>query len=192
MKTLNLRLALAAGVALTAAIGLTAADRPALAALLAPGPAATAAPTEAGDDGRPVIGLQYDGPIKVVYQVSDDEWKDDVGKGLLYLGKLRDYYEKQGVPAERLDIRAVYHGEAAAHLLTDEAWRKYGFEGEANPNTAVISKLTERGVTVELCNARRQREGWAKNEIHPDVQLAQAAYARLIDLQHQGYAYIRF
>ncbi|NNJ25927.1 hypothetical protein LzC2_20040 [Planctomycetes bacterium LzC2] len=34
MKSLDVRLALAAGVALAAAIGLTAADRPALAALL--------------------------------------------------------------------------------------------------------------------------------------------------------------
>lgn len=141
---------------------------------------------------RPVIGLQYSGPIRVVYQISEDEWKHDVGKGLLYLKNLHKYYMEHGVDAGTLDIRAVFHGDAAAHLLTDEAWNRVHSTDTGNPNTKLISDLAERGVHVELCDTRRQREGWAKSDIHPDVLLAEAAYARLIDLQLQGYAYIRF
>lgn len=141
---------------------------------------------------RPVIGLQHDGAIRVVYQISQDEWKDGVGKGLLYLKNLRGYYKGKGVDPERLDIRGVFHGSASAHLLTDEAWKRVKETDTGNPNTAIISELAKLGIHVELCDSRRQREGWAKTDIHPDVLLAEAAYARIIDLQLQGYAYIRF
>lgn len=141
---------------------------------------------------RPVIGLQYDGPIRAVYQVSRDEWKDSVSKPLLYLKKLRGFYRKQGIESDQLDIRAVFHGGASTHLLTDEAWNRVKQTDTGNPNTQLLRELAEMGVKIELCNSRRIQEGWSKADIHPDVLLAAAAYARMIDLQHQGYAYIRF
>lgn len=141
---------------------------------------------------RPVIGLQYSGPIHVVYEISEDEWKHDLGKGLLYLKNLHKFYMEHDIDPEALDIRAIFHGDASAHLLTDEAWNRVHSTDTGNPNTELISDLAERGVHVELCDTRRRREGWAKSDIHPDVLLAEAAYARLIDLQLQGYAYIRF
>lgn len=141
---------------------------------------------------RPVIQLQYEGPIKVVYQVSRDEYKEGVSKPLLYLKKLRGYYAQQGYDAEDLEIRAVFHGSASTHVLTDEAYNRVKGTDNGNPSTQLLSELADLGVKVELCDVRRQREGWAKADIHPDVLLASAAYARIIDLQHQGYAYIRF
>jgi len=141
---------------------------------------------------RQVIGLQYDGRIRVVYEVSEDQWKNDVSKPLLYLKNLRKFYEKHNKNAEKLDIRAVFQGDASVHVLTDEAWNRVKTTDTGNPNTQLLSELEQMRVHIELCDTRRQREGWAKSDIHPDVTLVEAAYARLIDLQHQGYAYIRF
>lgn len=143
-------------------------------------------------EDRPVIQLEYSGPIKVVYQVTEDKWKNGVGKAFLYLKNLRGYYEKQGVDASSLDIRAVVHGDASFHVLTDEAYNRVKNVDTGNPNSKILAELKQLGVHIELCDTRRQQEGWAKSDIHPDVLLSSAAYARLIDLQHQGYAYIKF
>ncbi|MCG6155873.1 DsrE family protein [Rubinisphaera margarita] len=148
--------------------------------------------TETDPSNRPVIGLEHDGPIKVVYQISEDKWKEGVSKGLLYLKKLRGFYAKQGIPADQLEIRAVFHGDASTHLLTDDAWNRVKKTDTGNPNTKLISELTRLGIHLELCDARRREEGWEKIDVHPDVLLAAAAYARIIDLQMQGYAYIKF
>lgn len=153
--------------------------------------AETPANDEAGVD-RPVIEVQYQGPIKAVYQVTEDVWKDGVGKAFLYLKNLRGYYEKQGFDMSTVDLRAVVHGDASYHVLTDEAYNRVKQVATGNPNAKILSELKQLGVHIELCDTRRQQEGWAKSDIHPDVLLAKAAYARLIDLQLQGYAYIKF
>jgi intracellular sulfur oxidation DsrE/DsrF family protein len=151
----------------------------------------TGAASQEGDD-RPVIGIDLKAPVKVVYQITTSETQEGVGKGLFYLKRLHDSYLAAGVDPKLLDIRAVFHGEAAVHLLTDDAWNRVRNESQGNPNTALISELVKSGVHIELCNAHRMRSGWAKSDVHPDVLLVMGAYLRIIDLQRQGYAYIRF
>lgn len=141
---------------------------------------------------RPVIGLQHEGPVRVVYQISADEWKEGVGKGLLYLKKVHEQYVDAGVDPDRLDIRGVFHGTAADHLLTDAAWNAWRGESGGNPNRELIAELAGRGVAVELCDTRRQANGWSKDDVHPDVLLVTGAYQRVIDLQLEGFAYVRF
>lgn len=143
-------------------------------------------------DSREIIGLQYQGPIRAVFEITRDEEMEGVSKGLHYLQKLANLYQKAGVSAERLDIRAVIHGPAATALLTDAAWSRVTGKTGPNPNTSLLTELAARGVAVELCNNTRTKQGWSKGDIHPDVLLASSAYIRLIDLQLQGYAYIRF
>ena len=164
-------------------------------ALLMTGCAMTKSPNHITDnaaDGRPVILTQTQGPVRVVYQISRDEWRDGFGKGLLYLDKLYDQYIAEGIAADRLYIRAVFHGTAAEHLLTDEGWQKYKDMDTGNPNTPLLERLERKGIHVELCNTRRQANGWAKSEVNPTVDLVNGAYQRVIDLQLLGYAYVRF
>ena len=156
------------------------------------GPLAATVSNHGVRDARPVTGLQHDGPVRVVYQISANEWKDGVGKGLLYLRNLHQAYTDAGVEVDRLQIHAVFHGTAAEHLLTDRAWNRRHEDAASNPNTALIAELTRRGVAVELCDTRRVANGWSKDDIHPDVVLVDGAYQRIIDLQLQGFAYIRF
>lgn len=144
------------------------------------------------ENERPVVLTQTEGPIRVVYQISRDEWRDGVGKGLLYLEKLHDQYIEEGLEASRLEIHAVFHGTAAEHLLTDEAWNRYKDAEDGNPNAELLKRLAEKQIQVELCNTRRIANGWSKSEIHPSVTLVNGAFQRVIDLQLMGFAYVRF
>lgn len=145
----------------------------------------------AGGD-RNVLPLEYEGPIKAVFQVTQDEMKGGVHKALFTLKKMYDDYVAAGIDPRRLDLRAVYHGDAADHLLTDEAWNRWRKTTGGNPSGEIIAELTRLGVHIELCNSRRVQNKWSKEDVHPDVLLAPNAYQRLIDLQLRGYAYIHY
>ncbi|MFP4353910.1 MAG: hypothetical protein ACLFUJ_02210 [Phycisphaerae bacterium] len=146
----------------------------------------------ATDEGQPVILTSTRGPIRVVYQISEDQWQDGVGKALAYMDKLLDQYRAEGVDTSRVTIRGVYHGPASEHLLTDAAWNRIKNTDTGNPNTKLLEALARRGVHVELCNSRRLSNGWSVEDIHPSVDLVSGAFLRGIDLQHHGYAYIKF
>lgn len=143
-------------------------------------------------DERSVLPLEHDGPIKAVFQVTKDEMKDGVHKGLYTLKNLHESYVKAGIDPKRINLRAVYHGDAADHLLTDEMWNRWRKTTGGNPNTQILAELRDLGVSVELCDSRRIQNEWSKADVHPDVLLAPNAYQRIIDLQLRGYAYIRF
>ena len=154
----------------------------------------TSAPVRAEDNasaGRSVLPLEHKGPIKAGFQVTEDEMKDGAHKGLLTLKKMHEGYVKAGIDPERVDLRAVYHGDAADHLLTDAAWNRWRRTTGGNPNTKLLAELQRLGVSVELCDSRRVQNRWSKDDVHPAVLLAPNAYQRLIDLQLRGYAYIR-
>ena len=141
---------------------------------------------------RAVVGIERAGPIKAVFQITKDETTDGVHKGLFALREMHKSYVAAGIDPKQLDLRAVYHGDAADHLLTDEAWNRWRKETGGNPSRDIIAELAQLGVTVELCDSRRVQNGWSKEDVHPDVVLAANAYQRLIELQLEGYAYIRF
>ena len=139
----------------------------------------------ANPDDRPVIGIENKRPIKVVIQMTTAETKDGIGKGLIALKKLHEGYLQAGVAPSNLEIHAVIHGDGAVHLLADE-------ESDGNPSAELISELVKKGISVELCDSRRRQNGWEKSDVYKDVRLVEGAYQRIIDLQLQGYAYIRF
>lgn len=141
---------------------------------------------------RNVLPLEYDGPIKAVLQVTKDETEGGVHKALFTLKKMYGSYVAAGIDPQRLDLRAVFHGDAADHLLSDDAWNRWRKTSGGNPSSKIIAELTRLGVHIELCNSRRVQNKWSKDDVHPDVLLAPNAYQRLIDLQLRGYAYLRY
>lgn len=178
-------------LAAIAAVSLLAFGLLGMLAMLSPGVEASATSPQSDDD-RPVIDFDHEGPIKVVFQITTPDTRDGVGKGLFHLNQLHASYVAAGADPDQLDIRAVFHGDGAVHLLTDEAWNRVRGESGGNPSTALISDLTKKGVHIELCDSRRITNGWAKSDVHPGVLLVKGAFQRLIDLQGQGYAYIRY
>jgi uncharacterized protein len=158
--------------------------RPLLALLLASSLTAVAAEPA-------VIPLQVRENLRIVYQVTDDAGYEGVNKGLFYARKLIDTYRRQGIAPEQVHLHLVYHGTGIAAVVNDAARRRLGVES-ANPNGAILAELVERGVQVELCENTMQQKGVQPVELLSGVKLVVGAFPRLIDLQLQGFVYIKF
>ena len=130
--------------------------------------------------------------FRVVYQIKDDEREEGVGKGLLSVKKLMEAYESMGIPVDEVYISAVFHDKAGYWMLRDASYASFTGTGKKNPNTIIIRELITTGVSIELCAQTMKRHGWKPEDILPEVSIVAGAYPRIIDLQLQGYAYIRF
>lgn len=130
--------------------------------------------------------------IRVEYQIKEDEWRGGVGKGLAYVKKLVEAYRSMGIPEGEVHISTVFHGSAGYWMLRDEPYNAFTKTTEGNPNKAIIHELVEKGVSIELCAQTMKRQEWKTEDILPEVRIVIGAYPRIIDLQLQGYAYIRF
>lgn len=138
-----------------------------------------------------VIPIQVRENLRIVYQVTDDIAHDGVNKGLFYARKLINTYEKQGIAAHQVHLHLVYHGTGIAAVVNDAARKRLGTDA-ANPNGEILEELIKRGVHVELCENTMQQKGVKPTELMPGVKLVVGAFPRLIDLQLQGFAYIKF
>jgi len=138
-----------------------------------------------------VIPIQVRENLRIVYQVTDDAADESVKKGLFYARKLINTYQKQGIAPEQVHLHLVYHGTGIAAVVNDEARKRLGTD-TANPNGEILAELVKRGVQVELCENTMQQKGVKPSELMPGVKLAVGAFPRLIDLQLQGFAYIKF
>ncbi|MBN2560604.1 MAG: substrate-binding domain-containing protein [Phycisphaerae bacterium] len=130
--------------------------------------------------------------ICVVCRVKDDEWEGNVGMGLACLKRLVDDYKFMGVAPDEVHISAVFHGPAAYWLLRDESYAAFTKREGPNPNKSIIQELTKSGVSIELCGQTLRRNGWNRGDVLPEVKVVVGAYPRIIDLELQGYAYLRF
>ena len=138
-----------------------------------------------------VIPIQVRENLRIVYQVTDDTLHEGVNKGLFYARKLINTYQKHGIVPEQVHLHLVYHGTGIAAVVKDEARKRLGAEA-ANPNAEILAELVKRGVHVELCENTMQQKGVKPSELMPGVKLVVGAFPRLIDLQLQGFAYIKF
>ena len=130
--------------------------------------------------------------ICVVCRVKDDLWKDGVGLGLACLRGLVADYRAAGVAPTEVHISAVFHGPAARWLLNDAAYRTQTSGQTENPNKAIIRELVDLGVSLELCGQTMKEQGWTEKDVLPGVKVVVGAYPRIVDLELQGYAYLRF
>ncbi len=138
------------------------------------------------------IPLQVRENIRVVYQVSDDPLHEGVNRGLFYARKIIGSYAKQGIAAGQVHLHLVYHGTGIAALVNAEARKRLGVEKTENPNAEILAELVKSGVQVEICEDTMRQKGVAAGELMPGVKIVVGAFPRLIDLQLQGYAYIKF
>ena len=137
------------------------------------------------------IPLQVRENLRIVYQVTDDAPHEGVNKGLFYARKLINTYEKQGIATYQVHLHLVYHGAGMSAVVNDAARKRLGSEA-ANPNGEILAELIKRGVQIELCENTLQQKGVKPSELMSGVKLVVGAFPRLIDLQLQGFAYIKF
>jgi intracellular sulfur oxidation DsrE/DsrF family protein len=149
-------------------------------------------PGFAADSAPSIIPLQVRENLRIVYQVTDDMPHEGVNRGLFYARKLINTYEKQGIAADQVHLHLVYHGTGIAALVNAEARQRLKAENRENPNADILAELVRRGVQIELCEDTMRQKGVAVTEVMPGVKLVVGAFPRLIDLQLQGFAYIKF
>ena len=130
--------------------------------------------------------------ICVVCRVKDDLWKDGVGLGFSCLRGLVADYREAGIAPTEVHISAVFHGPAARWLLSDTAYRAQTPGKAENPNKAIIRELLDLGVSLELCGQTMKEQGWTEKDVLSGVKIVVGAYPRIVDLELQGYAYLRF
>ncbi len=140
----------------------------------------------------PVIPLQVRENLRIVYQVTDDLTHEGVNKGLFYARKLINTYEKQGIAADQVHLHLVYHGTGINAVVNASARTRLKADKAENPNGEILAELVKRGVQIELCENTMQQKGVTPGELMPGVKLVVGAFPRLVDLQLQGYAYIKF
>ncbi|WP_395738725.1 DsrE family protein [Prosthecobacter sp.] len=138
-----------------------------------------------------VIPIQVRENLRIVYQVTDDVAHDGVNKGLFYARKLINTYDKQGIAADQVHLHLVYHGTGIAAVVNDAARKRLGVDAP-NPNADILAELIRCGVQIELCENTMQQKGVKPAELMPGVKLVVGAFPRLVDLQLQGFAYIKF
>lgn len=128
---------------------------------------------------------------RIVFDVAQPARKPgEVHQGLERVARMVNLLGRHGVTLQRGDIVVTLHGGAAKTALTEAAFAKR-FEGEANPNAELIRQLTKAGVSVRLCGQSMVVNGFARDELSPDVQVDIAAITTLATLQLQGYAIIQ-
>lgn len=131
--------------------------------------------------------------IRAAYDIKVDVQEAGIGKALYYARGLLEAYKSMGVKPRALRVSLVLHGSAAYWLLNDEAYQGHAGDPFAhNPNGQVVEQLLDHGVSVEMCRATMRGHGWRPEDLLPGVTIVHDAYTRLIDLQQQGYGYIRF
>jgi intracellular sulfur oxidation DsrE/DsrF family protein len=140
-----------------------------------------------------ILTVQHKNNIKVVYDINQNDMEAGIGKGLYYVRGLIEAYKNQKIPLKNVDISVVIHGAAGYWLLNDETYQSFaGNPFDENPNKKVISELLAYGVSVEMCHVTMKGHHWTASNLLPGVKMVFDAYTRMIDLQMQGYSYIKF
>lgn len=95
-----------------------------------------------------------------------------------------------GVSQNKINAALVIHGSAAYDILNDTKYKaKYGI---SNPNTSLITALTNQGVQIIICGQTAAYRNITNKDTHPKVQFALSAMTALIQLQNQNYRLINF
>lgn len=137
--------------------------------------------------------LEYKTDLKIVWEVSTDNMEQGIGAGLLYPEMQFNRYLMFGVTQYDHKISIVVHSKAGKFLVNDDVYKKVTKGTDPNPNKDQVAKLISQGISVELCAVTMEMNGWTKDDLLPGVSIIEVgAYPRLIDLQYQGYKYIRF
>lgn len=146
-------------------------------------------PVFAVPDGS--FNLSNDRHYKVSKDVSDSsESPEAINRGLESVARFLNMQARNGTSADQLETAVIVHGAAAKDLLSDKAYQaRFGVK---NPNTGLLSGLTNAGVRIYLCGQTAANRGFLPKELNPQVNLALSAMAAHVQLQSDGFTLIPF
>jgi intracellular sulfur oxidation DsrE/DsrF family protein len=180
MKTTVIAAALAAGVAIGYSASMRAQAGPAV-------PGYDAAHDVAGAKELPDPKIDY----KVVFDVARGA-KDpakDVNPTLPAVARYVNTLAKYGVPPEHRHIAVVFHQGGTSVVMNSETF-KSRFNGQDNPNLAILHALKQAGVDFRVCGQALLANKIDPKQVNPDIEVDLWALTTMVNLEMRGYAHI--
>lgn len=114
---------------------------------------------------------------------------DDLGAAsphLQALGGLINTYRKYGVPADHMQVTAVFHGPTILFVTRDATYsRRTGIS--KNPNLKLLQELAAAGVQLVVCGQSARGQHYVSDDLIPSAQLNFSATVTFINLQTRGF-----
>ncbi len=125
--------------------------------------------------------------FKAVFEITEGD-TTAVNAQVTTIARYLNVHARHGVPKERVQAAAVFHGSGWLALLSDSAFgARYG--GKPNPSKRVIEELLANNVQLVLCGQTAGFRGVKRSELLPGVQLAISAMTAFNVFQSQGYQF---
>ena len=140
-------------------------------------------------DANPALA---DNGVFLACRIAQDDWANDVGRGLERIRRLVNDYRCLGVPPEEIHICAVFDAKAGYWMLKDEQYNAFTGGDTGNPNQPIIEELTAMGVDLELSAETMSEHGWTSEDVLPGISVIPDAMPRLADLGRRGYDFLPF
>lgn len=163
-----------------------AAQRPDVAGLTRSGPVIeSTGPTVRVDN--PSFTIPAGHVFKAVYEINRGDTAL-VSEQLTTVARFINLHARHGIPRERVQAAAVFHGTGWMALLSDSAHgARYG--GKPNPSRRLVEELLAYGVPLVLCGQTAGMRGVRREELAPGVQVAISAMTAINVFQAQGYQF---
>ncbi len=110
----------------------------------------------------------------------------NVSPALTGIGRLLNTYRSYGVPADKIEATAVFHGDTIVVVTKDEIYRGRTGASE-NPNKAIIKQLLAAGVKLVVCGGSARAQNYTSSDLLPSVTMNLSATITLMELESRGY-----
>jgi len=163
---------------------------------------ATAYAQERISPGAPGLGGIFDMPEDIYRPDSDLDYKivvdvssgaedpSKVNPGLHNLARLVNLHVASGIPLEKLEVVAVFHGGATSIVLNNEIYKE--IHGVDNPNLEYFEGLTQAGMKFFVCGQSITYRGHAFEELNEYVNPSFSAMTIMTEHQLKGFASLIF
>ena len=94
-----------------------------------------------------------------------------------------------GVPRENIALAVVVHGPSVWDVTTDAAYARK-FEGQANPNAAIVATMLAEGVEFYVCGQSALGQGVTNVDLIPGAKMGLSQTVVTTQLHNQGYSNI--
>ena len=136
-----------------------------------------------GATDRPDPSLTY----KLAFDITSmPSSADAISPALTGIARMVNTLRAHGVPANRIQATAVFHGLPIALVTKDETYRNRT-GGKGNPNIDLIRQLAAAGVKFAVCGGSARAQNYQASDLLPGVTLNLSAPMTFIDLQTRGY-----
>ena len=126
---------------------------------------------------------------KVVFSVSAIAKPGEIHPMLKTIAQYLNTLAHNGVPANHRHLAAMFHQGGGEIVMTNEAY-KARFNGQDNPNVALIHELKQAGVDFRVCGQGLLGRKIEQSQVLPDIQVDLWAMTTMVNLQLRGYVRI--